>query len=81
MRAPRNLGTEYAQRYDAVFPRLAERYGVAFYPFFLEGVAGVAALNQADGIHPNARGVEAIARRLLPVVRRVVEEVVREKGK
>jgi len=81
MRAPRNLGPEYTRRYDAVFPRLAERHSVAFYPFFLEGVAGVPALNQPDGLHPNARGVEEIARRMLPVVREVAEELLREREK
>lgn len=80
MRAPRNLGEAYTKRFDAVFPRLAERYGVAFYPFFLAGVAGMPELNQADGIHPNAEGVEEIARRMLPVVLQVVGDVSRERG-
>lgn len=79
MLAPRNLGPGYASRFDSVFPRLAERYDVAFYPFFLAGVAGVSGLNQADGLHPNARGAEEIARRLLPVVRGVIEKLGRKK--
>ncbi|MFQ5985366.1 MAG: arylesterase [Alphaproteobacteria bacterium] len=66
MRAPPNLGREYEAEFQAIFPRLAAKHGVAFYPFFLEGVAARAELNQADGMHPNARGVEAIVERILP---------------
>ena len=68
MRAPRNLGADYTERFDTVFPRLAARHGVGLYPFFLEGVAGVAELNQRDGIHPNARGVARIVAGILPAV-------------
>ncbi len=76
MRAPRNLGEEYAAEFDAVFPRLAEKYGVAFYPFFLDGVALDPALNQPDGIHPNAAGVAVIVERILPTL----EPLLREAG-
>jgi acyl-CoA thioesterase-1 len=75
MRAPRNMGASYVRSFDGVFPRLAAKHGVAFYPFFLEGVAGVPGLNQGDGIHPNARGVKEIVRRILPLVARLVREV------
>ena len=68
MRAPPNLGQDYVKRFESVFPRLAARYGVALYPFFLEGVAGDARLNQADGIHPNVAGVARIVERILPLV-------------
>ena len=68
MLAPRNLGTEYGMRFDAIYPDLAERHGALLYPFLLEGVATVAALNQADGLHPNAEGVEAIVKRMFPSV-------------
>jgi acyl-CoA thioesterase I len=68
MRAPRNLGKEYYTNFDALFPRLAGHYHVPFYPFFLAGVTGRPELNQADGIHPNARGVAEIVRRILPRV-------------
>ena len=66
MQAPPNLGRSYGDEFNAVFPRLAEKFGVAFYPFFLDGVAARPELNQADGIHPNAAGVAEIVRRLLP---------------
>jgi acyl-CoA thioesterase I len=72
MYAPRNFGREYAAEFDAVFQRLATRHGVAFYPFFLEGVAADPSLNQADGIHPNARGVERIVERIGPHIRRLL---------
>jgi acyl-CoA thioesterase-1 len=68
MRAPPNLGAEYTARFDAVYPRLAARWGVGLYPFFLEGVAGREELNQHDGIHPNARGVARIVAGILPLV-------------
>ncbi|MGE0254436.1 MAG: arylesterase [Alphaproteobacteria bacterium] len=72
MRAPPNLGPDYATAFDAVFPRLAARHGVVFYPFFLEGVAAEPRLNQADGIHPNADGVAVIVARILPYVLRAL---------
>lgn len=72
MKAPPNLGPEYGAEFDSLFPRLAEKHGVAFYPFFLEGVAAEPDLNQDDGIHPNAEGVAEIVRRLLPHVRKLI---------
>lgn len=68
MQAPRNLGPEYVEAFDAVFPRLAEKHGVSLYPFFLEGVALDPALNQQDGIHPNAAGVAVIVERIIPAL-------------
>lgn len=75
MLAPRNLGHEYTDAFDAVFPALAKKYGVAFYPFFLDGVALDPALNQPDGIHPNAAGVRRIVERILPRVVAVIESL------
>lgn len=68
MLAPPNMGRTYGDRFNAIFPALAQKYGVAFDPFFLEGVAAQPALNQADGIHPNAEGVARIVDRLAPQV-------------
>lgn len=68
MMAAPNLGTDYRQAFDTLYPRLAARYGDRLYPFFLEGVAGQPALIQSDGHHPNARGVGVIVRHILPVV-------------
>jgi acyl-CoA thioesterase-1 len=65
MRAPPNLGSEFTDEFDAIYPALASEYGVDLYPFFLEGVAADAALNQADGMHPNAAGVAKIVEAML----------------
>ena len=75
MLAPPNLGQEYSNEFDSLFQRLANKHGVLFYPFFLEGVAAVPALNQADGIHPNAAGVREIVKRILPFVRELIGQV------
>jgi acyl-CoA thioesterase-1 len=68
MRSPPNLGREYAQEFDGLFPALAKKYDVPFYPFFLDGVAARPDLNQHDGIHPNAAGVAVIVEKILPFV-------------
>jgi acyl-CoA thioesterase-1 len=68
MQAPRNLGEEYTTAFNRVYPQLAKQHRVAFYPFFLDGVALDPSLNQADGIHPNVRGVAVIVTRILPFV-------------
>jgi acyl-CoA thioesterase-1 len=75
MRAPRNLGREYYNSFNAIYPRLARKHRVPFYPFFLAGVVGDPALNQADGIHPNAKGVAVIVRRILPLVVKTIEKM------
>ncbi len=74
MYAPPNLGADYAAAFRAVFDRLSRRPGLLYDPFFLAGVAGDPALNQADGIHPTARGVAIIVARLLPLVERLIRE-------
>ena len=81
MLAPRNLGKDYTAEFDAVFPRLAEKHGVALYPFFLEGVALDPALNQDDGIHPNAAGVAVLVERITPPVLRLIEEIARREAR
>ncbi|MDA0654582.1 MAG: arylesterase [Proteobacteria bacterium] len=75
MVAPPNMGRAYGESFKAVFPRLAERHGVAFYPFFLDGVAAQPALNQADGIHPNPAGVRVIVERFTPFVLQALAEI------
>jgi acyl-CoA thioesterase-1 len=72
MKAPRNLGADYVQSFDAVFPALASTHPVVFYPFFLDGVAADPKLNQADGLHPTAAGVDVIVARILPKVEELV---------
>lgn len=75
MMAQRSLGPEYYKAFDAIYPRLARQYDVLFYPFFLDGVALDPKFNQADGMHPNARGVQLIVSRILPLVKKLVQEV------
>lgn len=72
MLAPPNLGADYQRAFDAIYPALAERHHVLLYPFFLDGVALDPALNQPDGLHPNARGVQVIVDRIGPYVLRLI---------
>jgi acyl-CoA thioesterase-1 len=72
MLAPPNLGTEYGQAFNLIFPDLAAAYGAIYYPFFLNGVATVQTLNQSDGLHPTARGVDVIVDRILPSVEQLI---------
>jgi acyl-CoA thioesterase-1 len=68
MYAPPNYGSDYSARFNAIYPELAKSFGVPLYPFFLEGVATEAKLNQADGLHPTAEGIDMIVRNILPTV-------------
>ena len=72
MRAPRNLGPDYVNAFDAIYPALASTHSVVFYPFFLDGVATDPKLNQGDGQHPNAAGVDVIVARILPQVEELI---------
>jgi acyl-CoA thioesterase-1 len=74
MYAPPNLGPQYGAEFRAVYAALGHRPGVIFDPFFLQGVAADRALNQPDGIHPNAEGVRRIVARLLPDVEKLLKE-------
>ena len=66
MYAPRNLGREYGDRFNAIYPDLAAKHDVPLYPFFLDGVALDPKLNQEDGMHPNAKGVAIVVDGILP---------------
>jgi acyl-CoA thioesterase-1 len=68
MVAPPNYGSDYSARFNTIYPELAKSFGVPLYPFFLEGVATDASLNQADGLHPTAEGVDMIVKNILPTV-------------
>jgi acyl-CoA thioesterase-1 len=72
--APVEIGRDYAQAFNAVFPSLAKEHRVALYPDLLAGVGRNPSLNQGDGLHPNAKGVQIIAARLAPVVARVLKQ-------
>jgi len=75
MEAPPNMGKDYADRFRAIYPDLAARYGLVLYPFFLEGVALNDSLLQGDGIHPNTRGVAVIVEGILPKVEELLAQV------
>ena len=75
MRAPPNMGADYVKAFDAVYPALAAAHGVVFYPFFLDGVAAERGLNQGDGIHPTAAGVDVIVGKILPQVEELIARV------
>jgi acyl-CoA thioesterase-1 len=80
MYAPRNMGADYARDFDPIFPALAQTYGTVFYPFFLDGVATDDKLNQRDGLHPNAAGVDVIVARILPKVEELIARVRAARG-
>lgn len=75
MKAPRNLPPSYVTEFDAIFPDLAAKHGALLYPFFIEKIAMNASLNLADGIHPNARGVDAIVADILPKVEELIARI------
>jgi acyl-CoA thioesterase-1 len=75
MRAPRNLGADYVAAFDRIYPELAQAHDILLYPFFLDGVVGEPRLNQPDGIHPSAEGIDVIVKRVLPSVEALIERV------
>lgn len=75
MVAPPNYGSDYSARFNAIYTDLAKSFGVPLYPFFLEGVAADTTLNQADGMHPTAEGVDIIVKNILPTVQALLGAV------
>lgn len=80
MLAPPNYGTDYVKAYDAIFPDLAAKYGLVFYPFFLDGVVQDRSLSQADGLHPTAAGVDRVVERILPKAEELIAQVKTKRG-
>jgi acyl-CoA thioesterase-1 len=72
MMAPPNLGRDYTDRFNAIYPKIAKDSGVLLYPFFLDGVAAVPTLNQADRMHPTPAGVKVIVAKILPSAEKLV---------
>ena len=72
MNSLQNFGDDYARSFEAIYPALASTHSVVFYPFFLAGVVGDPELNQFDGLHPNAAGVDVIVKRILPQVETLI---------
>jgi acyl-CoA thioesterase-1 len=80
MVAPPNYGADYSARFNAIYPDLAKTFSVPLYPFFLEGVATDAKLNQADGLHPTAEGVDMIVKNILPTVEAFLGPLLRQRS-
>lgn len=80
MMAPPNMGGEYAERFNPIYKKLAEKYNVPLYPFFLDGVAAQQSLQLADGMHPNAEGVKVMVERSKPVMQDFVRSILMEKN-
>lgn len=75
MLAPPNMGKDYADRFNPIYPKLAQKYGVPLYPFFLDGVAAQKALQLEDGMHPNEKGVAAMVAKFLPTIEKSLKDV------
>lgn len=75
MRAAPNLGADYQSAFDAIYPKLAGKYDVPLYPFFLDGVAGESGFQLEDGLHPNAKGVDRMVERILPTAEKAIAAV------
>ena len=80
MYAPPNYGADYSASFNAIYPDLAKSFGVPLYPFFLEGVATDAKLNQADGLHPTGEGVDTIVKNILPTVEAFLGAILRQRS-
>ena len=74
MKLPRNYGPEYVREFDEVYPRLAKELDLALIPFLLENVAMVPELNNSDGVHPNAKGNEIIARQVADALEEIMAD-------
>lgn len=81
MMAPPNLGRDYSDRFNKIYPTIAKDTGVLLYPFFLDGVAAIPELNQGDRIHPTAKGVSIIVERILPSTEKLVAQAEASRAK
>ncbi|MBA8837134.1 arylesterase [Ochrobactrum sp. RH2CCR150] len=75
MIAPPNMGKDYAAKFNPIYPKLAQKYGVPLYPFFLDGVATKKDLLLEDGMHPNEKGVEAMVANFMPTIEKSLSDV------
>ena len=75
MRAAPNFGADFGKRFEAIYPELAARYDVLLYPFLLDGIAADAKLNQRDGIHPTAAGVDRMVAGILPKMEELIARI------
>jgi acyl-CoA thioesterase-1 len=75
MLAPPNMGADYGERFNLIYPKLAQKHGVALYPFILDGVVTRSELQLDDGMHPNAKGIAVMVERMTPTVRDFVKTI------
>lgn len=75
MMAPPNMGKDYAARFNPIYPKLAQKYGVPLYPFFLDGVATKKDLLLEDGMHPNEKGVETMVSNFMPTIEKSLQQM------
>ncbi|MEJ5018214.1 arylesterase [Ochrobactrum vermis] len=75
MMAPPNMGKDYAAKFNPIYPKLAQKYGVPLYPFFLDGVATKKDLQLEDGMHPNEKGVETMVSNFMPTIEKSLTEM------
>lgn len=75
MLAPPNMGPDYGERFNGIYQRMAEKHGVALYPFFLEGVVTKANLQLEDGMHPNSKGVDVMVATILPAAEAFIKSI------
>lgn len=75
MLAPPNMGTDYADAFNPIYGELAAEYGLALYPFILDGVTTHPGLQLADGMHPNAEGVDVMVEKSLPAVEGFIQSI------
>lgn len=75
MLAPPNMGRDYEEQFNKIYPSLSEKYDVVLYPFFLDGVAAEPALNLSDGIHPNEEGISVLVEKSLPTFERFLSTI------
>lgn len=81
MIAPKNYGPDYSAQFDPIYADLAKAYDLMLYPFILDGVAAVAKLNQPDGLHPTAEGIDVMVDRMLPSVEAFLNKVLAARAK
>lgn len=75
MKAPGNWGPDYQATFDVIYPELASKHNASLYPFFLEGVIGEDGLTMDDGLHPTAKGIAELVKRILPDVEALLKQI------
>lgn len=80
MIAPPNLGNDYGKAFNGIYEDVAKAHGALLYPFFIDGIVMDARLNQRDGLHPTAKGVDVIVEKILPSVEQLIARARAKRG-